>query len=135
MKIIENVLTDRGSKYVVSGGTVTSKEEALAFVRRLCRKKKFAKTTHNAWAAILPDGTPLKNDDGETGAGMGLARLANAPVERFSVRTGRAPEHPADAGAGRGDRSDRRRHAMVWRRETGRRPVPTGSGLRAGLVR
>lgn len=65
MKIIENVLTDRGSKYVVSGGTVTSKEEALAFVRRLCRKKKFAKTTHNAWAAILPDGTPLKNDDGE----------------------------------------------------------------------
>ncbi len=75
VKIIENVLTDRGSKYAVSGGEVASKEEAVAFVKELCRKKKFAKATHNSWAVILPDGTPLKNDDGETGAGMVILRM------------------------------------------------------------
>ena len=75
MRVIENVLTDRGSKYAVSGGLVTSKEEAVAFVKSLCRKKKFAKATHNTWAVILPDGTPLKNDDGESGAGMVILRM------------------------------------------------------------
>ena len=73
--IIENALTDRGSKYAVSGGSVTSIEDAKAFVKQLCRKKKFAKATHNTWAAILPDGTQLKNDDGEAGAGMVILRM------------------------------------------------------------
>lgn len=75
MKIIDNVLTDRGSKYAVSGGAVTSSEEAKAFLKQLCRKKKFAKATHNTWAVVLPDGTPIKNDDGETGAGMVILRM------------------------------------------------------------
>ncbi|MDR6263987.1 MULTISPECIES: YigZ family protein [Rhodobacterales] len=72
---IENVLTDRGSKYAVSGGVVTDRAGAEAFVKKLCRKKKFAKATHNTWAVILPDGTQIKNDDGESGAGMVILRM------------------------------------------------------------
>ncbi|GGA14185.1 YigZ family protein [Neptunicoccus cionae] len=72
---IENVLTDRGSKYAVSGGTVQDRASATAFVKALCRKKKFAKATHNTWAVILPDGTQVKNDDGESGAGMVILRM------------------------------------------------------------
>lgn len=53
---------------------MASAEEAKAFVKALCRRKKFAKATHNTWAVILPDG-PLKNDDGESGAGMVILRM------------------------------------------------------------
>ena len=74
MKIIENALSDRGSKYAVSGGPVASADAAKAFVKALTRRKKFAKATHNTWAVILPDG-PLKNDDGESGAGMVIIRM------------------------------------------------------------
>lgn len=72
---IENVLTDRGSKYAVSGGPVADRKEVEAFVKILKRKKKFAKATHNIWAVILPDGTQVKNDDGESGAGMVILRM------------------------------------------------------------
>ena len=75
MKIIQNALSDRGSKYAVSGGPCASAEEARAFIKALCRNKKFAKATHNTWAVLLPDGTPLKNDDGESGAGMVILRM------------------------------------------------------------
>lgn len=75
MKIIDNIFSDRGSKYAVSGGPVQTAEEAKDFLRALCRKKKFAKATHNTWAVILPGGTPLKNDDGETGAGLVILRM------------------------------------------------------------
>ncbi|WP_072902375.1 YigZ family protein [Cognatiyoonia sediminum] len=75
MKIIDNALSDRGSKYAVSGGPVTTAEEATAFIKQLCRAKKFAKASHNTWAVILPDGTPIKNDDGESGAGMVILRM------------------------------------------------------------
>lgn len=83
--MIENVISDRGSKYAVSGGPVASAEEARAFVKALCRKKKFAKATHNSWAVLLPEG-PLKNDDGEAGAGMVIVRmLERAGVEGHIV--------------------------------------------------
>ena len=68
------MLSDRGSKYAVAGGVVGSAVEAKAFVKTLCRRKKFAKATHNTWAVLLPDG-PLKNDDGESGAGMVILRM------------------------------------------------------------
>ncbi|MCW8842840.1 MAG: YigZ family protein, partial [Rhodobacteraceae bacterium] len=67
---LANVVTDRGSKYAVSGGPVGSRKEADAFLKALKRDKKFAKATHNTWAVLLSDGTPLKGDDGESGAGM-----------------------------------------------------------------
>ncbi len=74
MEIFDGILSDRGSKYAVSGGPAQSREEATALLKRLCRKKNFAKATHNSWAVLLPDG-PLKNDDGESGAGMVILRM------------------------------------------------------------
>ncbi|WP_226549082.1 YigZ family protein [Celeribacter naphthalenivorans] len=75
MQIYDGIISDRGSKYAVSGGACGSEEEAKAFLKELCRKKKFAKATHNTWGVVLPDGTPLKNDDGESGAGMVILRM------------------------------------------------------------
>ncbi len=72
---LTNVVTDRGSKYAVSGGKVTSRKEADAFLKELKRNKKFAKATHNTWAALMADGTPLKGDDGESGAGLVILRM------------------------------------------------------------
>ncbi len=72
---LANVLSDRGSKYAVSGGPVASRKEADAFLKTLKRDKKFAKATHNTWAVLLSDGTPLKGDDGESGAGMVILRM------------------------------------------------------------
>lgn len=81
MRIIEHVLTDRGSKYAVSGGMARSRAEAQDFVKTLKRKKKFAKATHNTWGVILSDGTQIKQDDGESGAGMVILRM----LERAGV--------------------------------------------------
>ena len=74
MQIFNGIISDRGSKYAVSGGPCNSPEEAKAFIKTLCRKKKFAKATHNTWA-FLHDGSPVKNDDGESGAGMVIVRM------------------------------------------------------------
>jgi putative IMPACT (imprinted ancient) family translation regulator len=73
-EIFDNVLTDRGSRYAVSGGPARSRDDAQEMVKQLCRSKKFAKATHNTWAVLLPDG-PVKNDDGEAGAGMVIVRM------------------------------------------------------------
>jgi len=70
----ENFLTDRGSKYAVSGGPVASRAEVKAFLKQLRRDKRYAKASHNTWAAILPEG-PAKGDDGEAGAGMVILRM------------------------------------------------------------
>jgi putative IMPACT (imprinted ancient) family translation regulator len=82
MKQIENVLTDKGSKYAVSGGAVTSRTEAANFIKELKRKKKFAKATHNTWAVIFADGEQVKNDDGESGAGALILQM----LERAELR-------------------------------------------------
>lgn len=81
MNIFDSVLTDRGSKYAVSGAACTDEAQAKAIIKQLCRKKKFAKATHNTWA-FLKDGTPVKNDDGETGAGMVIVRM----LERENIQ-------------------------------------------------
>lgn len=65
----------------MSGGVVHSREEALAFLKALRRKKRFAKATHNTWAVLLAN-APLKNDDGESGAGMVILRM----LEREGLR-------------------------------------------------
>lgn len=74
MQVFDGILSDRGSKYAVSGGPVRTREEALRFIKLLCRDKKFAKATHNSWGVLLPEG-PVKNDDGESGAGMVILRM------------------------------------------------------------
>lgn len=74
MRIIENIVSDRGSKYAVSGGPCRDEAQARQFIAALKRNKKFAKATHNTWGLICADG-PLKNDDGESGAGMVILRM------------------------------------------------------------
>jgi putative IMPACT (imprinted ancient) family translation regulator len=73
--ILDAIISDRGSKYAVSGGSCTDEDAAKAFLKELKRTKKFAKATHNTWGLILPDGTPLKSDDGEAGAGNVILRM------------------------------------------------------------
>ena len=74
MRQIENVISDRGSKYAVSGGPATSRDDVDEFLKALKKKKKYAKATHNSWAVLLPDG-PLKSDDGESGAGNIILKM------------------------------------------------------------
>lgn len=81
MRILENIISDRGSKYAVSGGPCASEEEAKAFLKELKRNKKFAKATHNTWGLLTED-APIKNDDGESGAGMVILRM----LEREELR-------------------------------------------------
>ncbi|MEX0308585.1 MAG: YigZ family protein [Ruegeria sp.] len=75
------VLTDRGSKYAVSGAHVESRAEIDAVLDALRSDKSYAKATHNTWAAVLPTGG-LKADDGESGAGMVILRM----LEREGLR-------------------------------------------------
>ncbi|WP_439109595.1 YigZ family protein [Lentibacter sp.] len=75
MNQLENIISDRGSRYSVSGGAAATRQEADALLKALKKNKKYAKATHNTWGMILPDGTPLKGDDGESGAGMVIVRM------------------------------------------------------------
>ena len=81
MLVLENIINDRGSRYAVSGGACQTADDAAAFLKELKRRKKFAKATHNSWACLTSDG-PLKNDDGEAGAGMVIVRM----LERSDLR-------------------------------------------------
>lgn len=74
LQILDTV-RDRGSRYSVSGGPVADAAACKAFVAALKTEKKFAKATHNSWAAALVDGTTIKDDDGESGAGAVIARM------------------------------------------------------------
>ncbi|MDU9005057.1 YigZ family protein [Sedimentitalea todarodis] len=82
MQIFDGILTDRGSKYAVSGGPVASRAAAQNFVKTLCKDRKFAKATHNTWGVVLEGEGPVKNDDGESGAGMVILRM----LERADLR-------------------------------------------------
>ncbi len=75
------VLTDRGSKYAVTGAPVTCRAEVDAVLAVLKSDRRYAKATHNTWAAMLPSGG-LKADDGEAGAGMVILRM----MERVGVQ-------------------------------------------------
>lgn len=75
MQQISPVLTDRGSKYAVSGGPAQSRAEIDAFLKYLKKNKRFAKATHNTWAMLGSDGVPHKGDDGESGAGLVILRM------------------------------------------------------------
>ena len=68
------VLSDRGSKYAVSGCKVTDRAAIDAALKELKCDKKYAKATHNTWGVLI-DGVPFKSDDGESGAGMVILRM------------------------------------------------------------
>lgn len=74
----EKIIEDRGSKYSVSYGSVTGKDDITTFLKTLKSKKKYAKATHNSWAVRITHQGAIyesKNDDGETGAGMVILRI------------------------------------------------------------
>lgn len=81
MKKLGQIVTDRGSKYAVSGCPVTSRAEIDAALKELKRERSYAKATHNTWGACLSEGGPIKGDDGEGGAGMVILRM----LERAEV--------------------------------------------------
>jgi putative IMPACT (imprinted ancient) family translation regulator len=79
--LYEKIIADRGSLYSVSFGRVSNREEMQQFLKTLKRKKKYAKATHNTWAARVKKDEAIfetKNDDGETGAGMVILRVMQA---------------------------------------------------------
>lgn len=84
MKIttLDKIISDRGSKYSVSGGLAGSKADALVFLKLLKSNKKFAKATHNTWGLVLADGTLIKNDDGESGAGLCILKVLEGAGKR-----------------------------------------------------
>lgn len=74
----EKIIEDRGSRYSVSIGRVEGREDIKSFLTTLKKRKKYAKATHNSWAArVRHEGAvyETKNDDGETGAGMVILRV------------------------------------------------------------
>lgn len=81
MIVLEDILRDRGSRYAAAAGPVHSKREIDAFLATLRQRRKFDKATHHSWATLLSNGGPLKNDDGETGAGAVILKM----LEREAV--------------------------------------------------
>ena len=85
MQIFDKIISDRGSRYAVSGGAARDRAQVEALLVQLKRNKRFAKATHNSWAAIL-GGEPVKDDDGESGAGqLMLQMLDRAGVQDHVV--------------------------------------------------
>lgn len=74
MLIFDKIISDRGSRYAVSGGPAANRDEVRALLADLRRNKRFAKATHHSWAAIL-SGEPVKDDDGEAGAGALMLQM------------------------------------------------------------
>ncbi|TRW98295.1 YigZ family protein [Paracoccus sp. M683] len=70
----DKIISDRGSRYAVSGGVAHDRDQVAALLAGLKRQKRFAKATHNSWAAIL-SGEPVKDDDGESGAGTLILQM------------------------------------------------------------
>lgn len=68
LRVLDRIVSDRGSRYAAAGGPARSRAEVEALLAALKRQKKFARATHNSWAAIL-GGEGIKADDGEAGAG------------------------------------------------------------------
>ncbi|PJC56022.1 hypothetical protein CO026_02555 [Candidatus Kaiserbacteria bacterium CG_4_9_14_0_2_um_filter_41_32] len=76
--LFEHIISDRGSRYSVSIGLVTGREDIKIFLKKLKTPKKYAKADHHSFAVrISHDGAiyETKSDDGETGAGMVILRI------------------------------------------------------------
>ncbi|MEQ6250145.1 YigZ family protein [Sulfitobacter sp. HNIBRBA3233] len=82
MRKLGPILTDRGSKYAVSGFVAQDRTAIDAGLKELRRDKPYAKATHNTWGAVLSNGGAVKSDDGESGAGMVILRM----LERAEVQ-------------------------------------------------
>lgn len=79
---LDDVVRDRGSRYAASGGPAPDRAAAQALVAALKEDKRFRKATHNTWALLSSTEGPLKDDDGESGAGAVILRM----LEREGLR-------------------------------------------------
>ena len=70
----DKIISDRGSRYAVSGGPARTRAEVEALLAMLKSNKRFAKATHNTWAAIL-SGERVREDDGESGAAQIILQM------------------------------------------------------------
>ena len=75
MKQLNPVFTDRDSRYAVTGSEAKTKADALAVLKKLKRSKKYAKASHNTWALLSSSEGGIKNNDGESGAGIVILRV------------------------------------------------------------
>lgn len=74
LRVFDKIISDRGSRYAVSGGRARDRAEVAALLAELRRVKRFQKATHHSWAAVL-SGEPVKDDDGESGAGALILQM------------------------------------------------------------
>ena len=74
LRVFDKIISDRGSRYAVSGGPARDRAEVEALLAELKKNKRFAKATHNTWAAIL-SGEPVRDDDGESGAAQIILQM------------------------------------------------------------
>ena len=80
--MLGHILSDKGSKYAVSGCPVTDRAQIDAALSALKSDRSYARATHNTWGADLSAGGMIKGDDGEAGAGMVILRM----LEREGLR-------------------------------------------------
>lgn len=81
LQIFDRIITDRGSRYAVSGGPARSRREVAALLAQLAAQGRFRKATHHSWAALFEAG-PERDDDGEAGAGQLIQQM----LERAALR-------------------------------------------------
>ncbi len=74
LTVYDKIISDRGSRYAVSGGAARNRAEVAALLAELRRNKRFAKATHHTWAAIL-SGEGVRDDDGESGAAQIILQM------------------------------------------------------------
>lgn len=74
LTVFDKIISDRGSRYAVSGGPAATRAEVAALLTELRTNKRFAKATHHTWAAIL-SGEGVKDDDGEAGAAQIILQM------------------------------------------------------------
>lgn len=74
LRVYDRIISDRGSRYAVSGGPAATRTEAGALLAQLTARGRFRKATHHSWAAIFATG-PVREDDGEAGAGQLILQM------------------------------------------------------------
>ena len=79
--VFDKIISDRGSRYAVSGGTAHDRMGVETLLADLRGRGRFARATHHSWAAVL-SGEPAFSDDGEKGAGGLILQM----IERAGLR-------------------------------------------------
>lgn len=74
LTVFDRIISDRGSVYAVAGGAAGDRAGIDALLAQLKSQRRFAKATHNSWAARI-GGAGIKADDGEAGAGAIILRM------------------------------------------------------------